>query len=306
MGAARLRDHAGDGHARRLVQAGTKSKPSPKSKPAGPSYRDTIILQFNAYIDTALSAGVGGTLDAARRFYSTWDFNQRSLRAELEDRGVDRVGTLPFYYYRDDALAVYDAIAKYCANILGLWYLDDGDLARDHELGKWTREIAAADGGDLTGFPAVITTRERLYEVATELIFRAGPQHAAVNNGQFDAYGWVPNSPALMTAALPDDPSPEGGYFNETSFWEALPRWSPATSQLNMVWVLSAPTRRSLLHSGESPAFHPSLCPEAEQIVGGFRRRLHSISESIHRRNRTLDIPYRFLDPMSVSRSTSI
>lgn len=45
--------------------------------------------------------------------------------------------------------------------------------------------------------------------LAAHLIFCAGPQHAAVNNVQFDAYGWVPNSPAVMHAPLPAEPSPE-------------------------------------------------------------------------------------------------
>lgn len=264
------------------------------------------LLAKGGTIDTALAAGVNGTLDAARKFYAGWSFKERSLRADLEGRGVERTGALPFYYYRDDALVILDAIEKYAASMLGLWYRDDGDVERDYELQAWAAEIASEHGGDITDFPSRFTTREQLFSVAAELIFRAGPQHAAVNNGQFDAYGWVPNAPALMTAPLPGESSPEEGHFNEKSFWEALPSWHPATSQLNMVWVLSAPTRRSLLHSGESPAFHPSLCPEAEQIVGGFRRRLHTISETIHRRNRTLDIPYRFLDPKSVSRSTSI
>lgn len=58
--------------------------------------------------------------------------------------------------------------------------------------------------------------------------------------------------------------------------------------------------------SSESPAFHPALCPEAEDVVGGFRRRLTTISQNIQRRNQTLDIPYRFLDPVNISRSTDI
>ena len=167
-------------------------------------------------------------------------------------------------------------------------------------------EVASPRGGAVPGFPSRIETREQLFELAAHLIFRAGPQHAAVNTGQFDAYGWVPNSPALVHTPPPDEPSPPGGHLDERAFWNALPRWNPAMSQVNMVWVLSAPTRRTLLHAGESPAFHPSLCPEAEEIVGGFRRRLQTISQSIQRRNASLDIPYRFLDPLNVSRSTDI
>jgi hypothetical protein len=44
----------------------------------------------------------------------------------------------------------------------------------------------------------------------------------------------------------------------------------------------------------------------AEDIVGGFRRRLQTISQSIQRRNQALDVPYRFLAPVNISRSTDI
>jgi arachidonate 5-lipoxygenase len=273
------------------------------------------LLAKGGTIDTALAGRVNGTLDAARAFYAGWSFERRSLEADLEERGVgrDRGNKLPFYYYREDALEVYAAVKKYVSSILALYYENDKVVADDYELQRWVAEVAQPDagdgsavGGDVPGFPDRIATREQLYALVADLVFRAGPQHAAVNNGQFDAYGWIPNAPALIRAKLPEEPSPEGGHFDERRFWKALPSWSPSTSQVNMVWVLSAPTRRTLLHAGESPAFHPSICPEAEQIVGGFRRRLQTISQSIQRRNQTLDIPYRFLDPMNISRSTDI
>lgn len=280
-----------------------------------PHYRENLainklalggLLAKGGTIDTCMAARVGGTLDAARAFYTGWSFKARSLKAELEGRGLHEAKTLPFYYYRDDALEVHEAIENYVHGILGLWYRSDEDVARDAELQAWVAEVASPEGGDIPGFPGSIETRAELDALVTELIFRAGPQHAAVNNGQFDAYAWVPNSPAMVHAPLPDEPSPERGHLDEKSFWKALPRWSPATSQINMVWVLSAPTGRTLLHVGESPALHPSLCPPAEEIVGGFRRRLHTISQKIQRRNETLDIPYRFLDPLNISRSTDI
>lgn len=263
------------------------------------------LLAKGGTIDTAVAGGVGGTLDAARLFYAGWSFKDRWLDAELASRGVGDPGTLPFYYYRDDARAVRETIGTYVSGVLGLWYRSDADVTGDAELGAWVREVASPEGGDIPGFPSEIRSRAELAALVTELIFRAGPQHAAVNNGQFDAYAWVPNSPALIRSRLPDE-VPEGGYMTERRFWEALPHWSPATSQVNMVWVLSAPTRRTILHVGECPALHPSLCPQAEEIVGGFRRRLQTISQSIQRRNETLDIPYRFLDPLNISRSTDI
>lgn len=264
------------------------------------------LLAKGGTIDTALSGRVAGTLDAARFHYAGWSWKKKSLRAELEERGVTDRGVLPFYYYRDDALLVHEAIVNYTSGILDLWYDTDEDVRLDYELQAWVAEVAAEDGAAIPDFPAQIHTKNELKELCAELIFRAGPQHAALNNGQFDAYAWVPNSPALLHAPLPEAEPPEAGQLTERDFWGYFPGWSPSTSQVNMVWVLSAPTSRTLLHSGDSPAFHPALCPQAEDVVAAFRRRLHTISQSIQRRNERLDIPYRFLDPLNISRSTDI
>lgn len=264
------------------------------------------LLAPGGTIDTALSGRVAGTLDAARLFYKGWSWKKRCLSAELSSRGVTDRGALPFYHYRDDALEVHAAIVKYASGILDLWYATDEDVVRDTELQAWVAEVASPDGAAIPDFPSPLRTKDELKALCAELIFRAGPQHAAVNNGQFDAYAWVPNAPALLRAPLPDEPSPEKGHFSETDFWRLMPGWSPSTSQINMVWVLSAPTSRTLLHAGDSPAFHPSLCPQAEDVVAAFRRRLRTISQAIQRRNERLDIPYRYLDPLNISRSTDI
>lgn len=267
---------------------------------------ETALLAKGGVIDTALAARVPGTLNAARRYYSRWDFEKRSLKADLEERGLLERGRLPSYYYRDDALEVHAAIDNYVNGLLSLWYKTDEDVTGDCELQAWVREAASPRGGDIPGFPDRLSTVAELQTLCAHLLFRAGPQHAAVNNGQFESYGWVPNSPALTYAPLPEETSPRDGLFSEEDFWRFMPKRSPTTAQLNSVWLLSAPTTRTLLHSGESPAFHPSLCPQAEEVVGGFRRRLHTLSQSIQRRNETLDIPYRFLDPANISRSTDI
>ena len=256
-------------------------------------------------IDTAMAAGVNGTLNAARMFYAKWSFFDRGLHTDLSERGVDDPGTLPFYYYRDDGLRVYRALEGYVSSILSLWYRDDEDVALDTELQAWVAEVSSDEGG-VPGFPRSLHTREALFRLATELLFRAGPQHAAVNNGQFDGYGWIPNMPAMLSGKLPDEPNPEGIYCTEKDFWKAMPSRRSTLAQMGMVWVLSKPTLRTLLHSGESPAFHPSLYAEADEIIGSFRRQLASISDDIQRRNERLDIPYLYLDPMNISRSTDI
>jgi hypothetical protein len=80
----------------------------------------------------------------------------------------------------------------------------------------------------------------------------------------------------------------------------------PLRQLLAMVWVLSKPTPSTLLASGDSSAFGEGLCPAAAEAVAGFRRRLQQISEDIAHRNEGLSVPYTYLDPVTISRSTEI
>ena len=151
------------------------------------------------------------------------------------------------------------------------------------------------------GLPRRIETPEQLFQVITELVFRAGPQHAAVNNGQYDAYGFIPNTPGTFSTALTDAPT-----LPESAYWDGLPAAGPSLAQLGMVWVLSMPTLRSLVSAGESGAFQPEVCFSAAEAVAAFRRRLYQISDEVELRNAGMEVPYRYLDPINVSLSTDI
>jgi arachidonate 15-lipoxygenase len=267
---------------------------------------ETRLLNLGGPFDTALTAGVEGTFEAMRLHYVGWSWSERKLTADLPGRGVNNPNTLPHYYYRDDSLLVHEAITDYVTSLLRLWYESDGDVTGDYELQAWAEELSNPDKANVSGFPKTITTRDQLYGIAADLIFRAGPQHAAVNNGQFEAYGFIPNMPGRIKCEFPKEVAFSKPHYTEEDFWKALPDLRTTMAQMSMVWVLSTPTVRTLLHSGESPAFHPSICIEADELIGSFRRRLKAISDSIERRNEALDVPYRYLNPKNISRSTDI
>ncbi len=272
---------------------------------------DSNLLRPNGSIDNGLTGRVRGALRAAQLFYSGWKWHERTLECDLAHRGVDNPETLPEYYYREDATRVNVAIRSYVGAILKLWYRSDLDVAGDLELQAFLHAVSADDQGAVPGFPRRVSRVEELCQLTAEMIFRAGPQHAAVNNGQFDAYGWILGTPGTVAAPLPDAAwevgTPEAPpVFSESALWAAMPNPEPALAQMSMVWILSRPTRRSLLHAGDSPAFHPTLCFEADDIIGAFRRRLNGISESIQKRNERIQRPYRYLDPLNISRSTDI
>lgn len=251
-------------------------------------------------IDTVMAAGVGGTMDLARLAWSRWSFRRRTLAADLAQRGIDDPRTLPELLYRDDASAIWALLHRYVSRVLGAWYRNDDDVRGDYELRAWLEELARF----VPDVPQDIDDVAKLVRLTTDVVFRASAQHSAVNNGQFASYGFVPNAPgAVFARPLCPDDAPS---LDERDVLRALPSRERGLAQLDMAWVLSEPTHRSLLTAGESPAFGSELCPAAHDAVLALRRDLLELSDTVAARNRSLAVPYRDLSPHQVGRSTNV
>jgi arachidonate 15-lipoxygenase len=268
------------------------------------------ILASGGPIDVAMAAGAGGALDAARLWWSDWSFEKRRFGSDLAIRGVESEKTLPNFRYREDASLLHDAIGAYVKGVLGVWYRSDKDVRDDAELSAWSDELALRipdfPPGKASDGTRTIDTTTQLFDIITEVIFRATAQHSAVNNGQYDTYGFAPNAPAAVFAPVPDPALDGPDPLDEQDVFRAMPPLHQSLAQLGMSWVLSQPTHRSIFSSGESPAFAQQRCLEAYEHVQAFRSRLDAISDIIGRRNRGLAIPYTYLDPHNVGRSTGI
>ncbi len=274
----------------------------------GPHFEGTLSINYIARhdllspggpIDLALAAGVGGAMDLARLVWSRWSFSERRLDADLAARGLDDPATLPGFFYRDDARAIWKLLHDYVERILGVWYRSDQDVRDDFELRAWCDDLRR----EVPGFPRDIDTRAALGRLATDVIFRASAQHSAVNNGQFQAYGFVPNSPGGVFAGPPRlDEAP----MTERELMLSLADRDRGAAQLGMAWVLSEPTHRSLLTTGASPAFTRDFCPAAYDATLALRRRLVELGESMAARNRNASAYYTYLNPDDVGRSTTV
>ncbi|XP_031824495.1 arachidonate 15-lipoxygenase B [Sarcophilus harrisii] len=195
------------------------------------------------------------------------------------------------------------------------------------------------DGLQIWGIPTCLETLQDLVQFLTMIIFNSSAQHAAVNSGQFDFSAWVPNIPTSMR--LPP-PITKG----TADFLGSLGDVSTACHALILFWVVSDQDRdmvsqavsywdggnQSVRELGvqiwgrkgepQIPQFHLFLhysqrllgtYPEVhfteeapKQSIAAFQSRLVQISQDIQERNKGLDLPYTYLDPLHIENSVAI
>jgi hypothetical protein len=124
-------------------------------------------------------------------------------------------------------------------------------------------------------------------------------EHAAVKNGQYAQFGYIPNTPGALYLPPPEDHQAR----SEANFVYALPPFRAVGQQLRLVAMLSEKTPTPL---GAYPEDFFQGGPEALVVIDRFRDDLAQAGVDIAARNRTLDVPYRYLQPHLVGRSIAI
>jgi hypothetical protein len=262
----------------------------------------TIMLASGGPIDKTLSLGYSGSLELLAKEYAKWDFSMCDLPLELASRGVDDESKLPSYHYREDGLLIWAAIGAYVGRVLDYWYDGDSAVVADNELQAWFSELVSAAGGGVRGLPegGSVSTIENLKAVLTRIVFTCTAEHSSVNNGQYDMFGYPPNVPGSMYKHWPTDKEDP---LSEQDFISRLPDHSKCAAQMEMVHLLSQPTRW-MIGDLEKPYFHG--VPEMWNAVREFRDELQLISNQIRERNKGLEVPYIYLDPAQISESIAI
>jgi len=256
-------------------------------------------------IDQTMSVGVDGGLWLAAQEYERWRFDDWNPRADFARRGVLDAGVLPGYSFRDDALALFDTIGTYVRELLGVFYVHPDDVVDDAELQAWARELIDTNGAALRGSAIDAAGRfesfDSLVTFVQQVIYTVSVEHGAVNNGQWDQFGYIPNTPGALFL-----PAPTTKHMtNEARLAYAMPNFKVAVTQMAMVHMLSAPTLAPL---GSYPdQFFTSSRP-AEQAVDRFRARLDDVAATIDERNDAGDPRdrYTYLIPSDVGRSITI
>ncbi|RXN33027.1 arachidonate 5-lipoxygenase-like protein [Labeo rohita] len=150
---------------------------------------------------------------------------------DIKARGMEDV---PKYYYRDDGMMIWEAINSFVSAVVKIYYGSDEAVQQDVEIQGFVKDVAFGMNNS-DKFPKSLKTREQLVEYLTVVIFTASAQHAAVNFGQFDWYGWVPNSPSTMRKPPPQ----QKGQVDMKYIVESLPNRGSSREILATVWSLT-------------------------------------------------------------------
>jgi arachidonate 15-lipoxygenase len=245
----------------------------------------------------------GGTIQSTRALAASGVqshmFRESMLPLALKARGVDDLQALPHYPYRDDALLLWNAIRQWVAEYVGLHYLNESDVAQDHELAAWSAEITSTEGGRLKGIgqDGKIHTREDLIDTVTLVIYTCSVQHAAVNFPQYDLMSYAPAMP--LASYRPAPTSKQGG--TAADYLAMLPPLKMAELQMELAYLLGSVYYTTL--GDYRPGHFQDTRTQAP--LAAFRQQLTEIGKNIRTRNQSRR-PYEYLIPSRIPQSINI
>lgn len=276
-----------------------------------------VFLSRGGFFDSTGALGYTGSNALLSRGYSGqgkeyqaehWSFYKQALPYNLAARDVHE---LPGYYYRDDALLIWDAITEYVSSILKLHYKSSEDLINDQELQAWKNELIDPNYGNVQGLLSYdkseqltgnLDNLEDLIEIVTNIIFTATAQHSAVNFGQYDYAAWVPNLPFALYKPFSD--LFESNSEQKVELVTRLPNRFQTIKQIVLMSVLSiAPpySSKSLLTMD-----NPFTDKLEQQKFQAFQHSLQEIEQQIINRNASVSKPYTYLLPSRIAQSIAI
>ncbi|XP_004604906.1 arachidonate 12-lipoxygenase, 12R-type [Sorex araneus] len=258
-----------------------------------------LLLNEGGLSARGMSLGLEGFAEVMVRALSEITYDSLYLPNDFVERGVQ---DLPGYYYRDDCLAVWDALERYVTEIITYYYPCDAAVEADSELQSWVQEIfkECLLGRESSGFPTCLRTVPELIRYVTIVIYTCSAKHAAVNTGQLEYTSWMPNFPSSMR----NPPMQAKGLTTLETFMDTLPDVKTTCIILLVLWTLSRePDDKRPL--GHFPDIH-FVEEVPRRSMETLRQRLMLISQNIRQRNKCLPIPYYYLDPVLIENSISI
>ncbi|XP_036912608.1 polyunsaturated fatty acid 5-lipoxygenase isoform X3 [Sturnira hondurensis] len=263
--------------------------------------REQLICEYGLF-DKANATGGGGHVQMVQRAMEDLTYASLCFPEAIKARGMESTENIPYYFYRDDGLLVWEAIKTFVADVVGVYYESDQVVVEDQELQDFVKDVYVYGmrGKKASGFPKSIKTREKLSEYLTVVIFTASAQHAAVNFGQYDWCSWIPNAPPTMRAPPPT----AKGVVTIEQIVDTLPDRGRSCWHLGAVWALSQ-FQENELFLGMYPEEHFIEKP-VKEAMAQFRKNLDTIVSVIAERNKNKKLPYYYLSPDRIPNSVAI
>uniref|UniRef100_A0A8C7Q947 Uncharacterized protein n=1 Tax=Oncorhynchus mykiss TaxID=8022 RepID=A0A8C7Q947_ONCMY len=235
--------------------------------------------------------GLEGLKELLKRAQSEITYSSLCLPENIVARGLE---SIPNFYYREDGLKLWNIINSFVKGMVEHFYSSDSEVSRDSELQDWIHEIF------IHGFLGNGKSVEEVVKFITMIIFTVSAQHCALNMGQFDYGGWVPNNPLLLRKAPPTTK----GSSSMNTILEVLPNISTTVNNMASTWLLSK-RYSDTIPLGTYPDQHFDEAVPM-QMIKQFQAELSYLSRSIIKRNAILTLPYNYLNPAEMENSVSI
>jgi arachidonate 15-lipoxygenase len=269
------------------------------------------LVNQGGTVDDLLAGTIDESLQIVKDAYEKnaqecWSLDQFALPTFIKNRGLDDTNRLPHYPYRDDGQLLWDAIAKYVGEYLGLYYTNPEDVTNDYELQSWIAELAdqGNDGGKVKGIPTTLETVQQLADIVTAVIYTCSVQHSAVNFTQYDYMGFIPNAPLAAYQPIKSQFKNEEGKEEELTLQELLaflPPSNQVVDQINIMYTLGTYRYDRLGYYDE-----PFSDRHARTVLMRFQQNLNGIERTIDLRNKKRVFRYPVLKPSLVINSISI
>ncbi|XP_042526695.1 polyunsaturated fatty acid lipoxygenase ALOX12 [Dipodomys spectabilis] len=259
----------------------------------------TQLISDGGIFDKAVNTGGGGHVQLLGRALAQLTYSSLCPPDDLAARGL--LG-IPSALYAQDALRIWEIIARYVEGIVHLFYQRDDIVRGDPELQAWCREITEVGlcQAQDRGFPISIQSQAQLCHFLTMCVFTCTAQHTAINKGQLDWYAWVPNAPCTMR--MPPPTTKED--VTMATLMRSLPDIQKSCLQMTITWHLGRhqPDMVPLGHHKEK--YFSS--PKAKAVLSQFHADLENLENEITVRNEQLELPYEYLKPSLIENSITI
>ncbi|KAJ0055885.1 hypothetical protein NL108_014271 [Boleophthalmus pectinirostris] len=160
------------------------------------------LISEDGVLKHVSACGGEGLVTILQKGLSSLTYSSLCIRDDITDRGVQSV---PNYYYRDDGLRLWDIIHRFVKGVINHYYKNDKEVQDDSVLQAYIMDIF--EHGFLskteTGIPQSFKTVNEVVKFVTMVIFTSSAQHSAVNTGQLDIGGWMPNFPSSLQKPPP-------------------------------------------------------------------------------------------------------